>query len=53
MFEIVLFFIIALLMKPFFAKEAEDWRAKFMYYGICVAFTPFLGIFIWKIIGGR
>ena len=49
----ILFFTIAWFLKPLFAKEADDWRTKSIYYAFCIVCTPFLGIFIWKFFGGK
>ena len=48
MFELIYILIILLLM-PFVVRR-ENWGCLgfFLYFGMCLAFTPIVGIFIFK-----
>ena len=50
---VVICFILAVILKPFFAKDATDWETSVAWYGLCITFTPIGGIFFWRLFGGH
>ncbi len=45
--------IAALITMPIFVKPADfKWKVCLLYFGLCLVFTPFVGIPLYKFAGG-
>lgn len=52
MIVVILMFVISLIALPFVMHEYDRWTIV-IYLCLCVVFTPFVGIPIYKILGGH